>query len=102
MKIFRILIGILIISFLGLYISYTSGYYQKLKSEKVIITNQKIEEFENDIKNGKDISLEDYTTEEVNYSNKTSRMSLKFSNKASNLIDNFIKFLFRKLGNVVE
>ena len=102
MKIFKIFIILLIVAFLGLYISYSSGYYTKLKGAEVILTNQKIEEFESDVKNGKDILLENYQEPETDYSNKTTKMSLKISTKASNMVDKFIKFLFNKLGSALE
>ena len=61
-----------------------------------------IEEFENDILEGNDISLENYLTNNKDLSTKTSNFSLKISSKLENIVDNSIKFIFRKLSNMVE
>lgn len=102
MKIFKLFFLLLIIGFLGLYFVYTNGYSDKIIGDKVILTNEQIEEFEQDILNGEDILLESYLKEENNYSTKTSDMSLKLSNKLENIVDSSIKFIFRKIGSVVE
>ena len=45
MKIFKYLLILLIIAFLGLYFAYSNGYSEKLTGENVILTNEMIEEF---------------------------------------------------------
>lgn len=102
MKIFKLLILLLIVSFLGLYFAYINGYSDKIINDKVTMTNQKIEEFEQDILNGEEILLESYLDVENNYSTKASNMSLKLSSKIENIIDSSIKFIFRKISGVVE
>ncbi len=102
MKVFKFLLFVTILAFLALFYAYSNGYYERLQNDKVILTNQKIEEFENNLKNGKDITIEDYMVKDKSYSTKTSELSLKVSDKASNLLDSVIKFLFQKLGSVVE
>ena len=76
--------------------------YEKRQSDKVLLTNQMIEEFEEDIKEGKDISIEDYLKEEEDYSTRSSKLSLSISSKAEHIVDSAIKFIFKKLGSVVE
>ncbi len=93
---------LLIVVFLGLYYAYSNGYYEKRQNDKILLTNEKIEQFEQDIKDGKDISLEDYEEEEEDYSTRTSKFSLNLSSKAEHIVDSAIKFIFKKLGNVVE
>lgn len=87
---------------IGLYFSYQNGYYDKYMRDKINLTNQNIEQFEKDIKDGKDITIEDYLQEEKSYATKTSNMSLKVSNKLEKIINQGIKFIFRKISNVVE
>lgn len=91
-----------ILGFLALYYAYSNGYYQQLQGEKVVLTNQMIEEFEKDVKDGKNISLADYYEKEKDYSTKTSQMSLKLSSKVSSFFDKVIKFVFQKLGSALE
>ena len=101
-KVFKGMILLSIIAFLGLYYAYANGYAESKRLENVVLTNQKIEEFEKDISEGKDISLEDYFEEEKDYSTKTSKMSLNLSAKVSNFFDRIIKFFFQKLGSALE
>ena len=101
-KVFKGLILITIVCFFGLYYAYSNGYYEKRQQDKVILTNEMIEEFEQDIKDGKDVTIEDYFEEEKDYSSRVSRLSLNMSDKASNIVDSAIKYIFKKLGSVVE
>ena len=101
-KILKVGIFLTIIGFLALYYAYSNGYYERMQGEKIILTNQMIEEFERDVEAGKDISLDDYFEEVKDYSTKSTKMSLNLSSKASKVIDSIIKFIFQKLGSVVE
>ena len=101
-KIFPYFIILLILSFLGLYFAYSNGYYELKQREKVSLTNQKIEEFESDILSGKDVNLETYLKKDNTYQTKTSEFSLKASEKIENIIDSGIKFIFKKISNLVE
>lgn len=94
------LIILLILGFL--YFSYQNGYYDKYMRDKINLTNQNIEKFELDVKEGRDVTIEDYLDKEKNYSTKTGNMSLKVSNKLEQIISNGIKFIFKKISNVVE
>lgn len=101
-KVSKSCLFLLILGFLGLFIAYSNGYSEQIAGDKVSLTNQKIEEFETDILNGENISLETYLTKEEDYSTKTSEASLKISSKFENLVDSGIKFIFRKLGSMIE
>jgi len=59
-------------------------------------------EYEEDLKNGVDVSKKDYTIEKADYSNVYTNTSLKISEKIRNVIDSGIKFVFRKLNNMVS
>jgi len=102
MKIFKIFVIVLIIGFLGLFFAYTNGYSEKFENNKMILTNEKIEEFEKDILNNENISLESYLDIKKDYSTKTSDMTLNLSSKLENLVDNSIKYIFRKLSGMIE
>lgn len=102
MKIFKILFIFLILSFLGLYFAYSNGYYETMQSEKVSLTNKQIEEFEEALMNGEEISLDTYKLDNIDYSTNTSKLSLKVSNSFENIVNSGIKFIFRKISNVIE
>jgi len=93
---------IILIMLLGLYFSYQNGYYDKYMRDKINLTNQNIEKFENDIKEGRDVTIEDYLKEEKSYTTKTGNISLKVSNKLENIINKGMRFIFKKISSVVE
>ena len=102
MKILKILFIFLILGFLGLYFAYSNGYYENIQREKVNLTNQQIEEFEQSLMNGEEISLDTYKLDNIDYRTNTSKLSLKVSNTFENIVNSGIKFIFRKISNVIE
>ena len=101
-KFLKPLVLIIIFSFLGLYFFYTSGYAEnKIRTEKELM-EQMILKYEEDLANGVDVSKEDYSIKKADYSNIYIDTSLKVSEKVCNLIDNSIKFLFRKVNDMVS
>ncbi len=58
-KTFKILFIIFIILFFILYFSYKNGYYVDKNKEKAILTEEMIKEYEEDLKNGVDLSKKD-------------------------------------------
>ena len=101
-KIFKYIPIILIIMFLALFYSYQNGYYEKYTRDKINLTNKNIEQFEQDILDGKDVTIENYLQEEKNYETKTGSVSLKISNRLENAINKGIKLIFRKISSFVE
>ena len=93
---------LLILIFLALFYAYQNGYYEKYTREKIILTNKNIEQFEEDIINGKDVSINDYLEEEKSYETKMGSVSLKISNKLENVINKGIKLTFKKISKIVE
>lgn len=101
-KVSKVFLFLLILAFLALFFAYSNGYYERMQGEKVNLTNQMIEQFEKDIQAGLDVSLESYLQEEKDYSSKTSKTSLNISEKLENTVDSVIKFIFKKIGEIVE
>ena len=83
---FRIM-GILFGIFLILYILIEGGYYETELARKSTLTNEKIKEFESDVKNGEVVDLNDYIVEEnVDYSNSVT----KAGNALSETVNTFV------------
>ena len=93
---------LLIIMFLALFYAYQNGYYEKYTRDRINLTNKNIEQFEQDILEGKDVSINDYLEEEKSYETKTGSASLRISSKVENTINKGIKYLFRKISSLVE
>ena len=99
MKIFLIL---LCISYVALYFSYQNGYYEIRNNERKILTDAMIKEYEEDLKNGVDVSNKEYTVIRENYANIYTQNLLKVSKKIEDGIDSFIKYFFRKVSDTIN
>lgn len=100
--IFRIIILIFFILFVGLYLVGNSGYYDYDVTFKTRLTEEQIREFEEDVKNGEVIDVNSYNElNEKNYDNKVSKTALSISKKISITFDKALNYLFNKLNDVM-
>ena len=77
------LLGILFILYISLTIAISTGYYEAKLSEKTTITNEAIRQFEEDVRNGKNVDINDYLTDNYqDYSNQTTKAGYAFSSAA--------------------
>jgi hypothetical protein len=98
-KILKLLGVILVIMFLSVYFSrYNNNYY----ANQNVLTEEAIVKFEQDIKEGKDITVSSYLKEEKNYDNKLSKIGLKISNGIEIGFKKGLKFLFKSMEGLVE
>ena len=78
---FRFTLILLFCIFMTLYISQATGYYDYQQYRRVELTEEKIKQFEQDVKDGKNIDIQDYLNDtERNYNNGISQTGLKLSN----------------------
>ena len=76
-KLFHGLIWILFFSFFLLYFAQANGYYEDLNRKKTYLTQKNIEKFEQDVKKGKKIDVNNYVVNlRKNYNNKISSFGL--------------------------
>ena len=102
-KIIKLIISIIVIIFVASYIISSSGYYEYTMKQRTVITNEKIKEFENDIKNNENIDLKEYLDkQEIDYSNKFTTLVYNISDNSNKLAKKAIKYLFKKLSVLVE
>ena len=102
-KIIKLLIIPISLVFISSYMISTSGYYEYNLQRKTIITNEKIKQFEEDIKNNKEIDLIDYLDDkEINYTNKFTTLIYNISDNSNKLARKTIKYIFKKLGSLIE
>ena len=99
---FKIFIVIMIISYIALYFSYQNGYYEIRNNEKKILTEEMIKEYEEDLKNGVDVTSKEYTVVRKDYSNTYTKNLLKVSRKIENSLDRIIKYFFNKVGSTIN
>lgn len=94
---------IIILIYICSYYIANSGYYEYDLQKRTILTNEKIKEFETDVKNNKDIDLKNYLEyEEIDYSNKITNIVYNTSDTGTKLIRKLVKYVFKKIGHLVE
>lgn len=99
MKVFYIILSILFIIFLIIFISTNSGYYEYKNNQKTIFTEDKIKEFEKDIKEGKNIKINNYLKDDSkNYSNRLTDIG----DGISELINNSVNFILKGGFKIIE
>lgn len=100
-KIFWKIFLALLFGFGALYISEISGYYEFQEHKQVTLTNEKIKEFEADIKEGKDINIKDYIDEkEMKLDNNFSNAGIFFSETIGEWLGNGLEATFDFFGSV--
>lgn len=97
------IIVIIVLVFLGMMLANGFGYYESTLNKKTVFTNEKIKEFEEDIKEGKEVDLSSYI--EINspdYDNSVSEFSLSVSRIIEKTFSKGMNFIFRKISSVME
>ena len=102
-KIIKLFILVILIVFVMAYMISSSGYYEYTMQQRTVITNEKIKEYEEDVKNRENIDLKDYLEEEeVDYSNRFSNLMYNISDSSNKITRKMIKYIFKKLSYLVE
>lgn len=102
-KAFKYLLILSFIAFITLYLSQRAGYYEYTNHEKMALTEKEIKAFEKDVKEGKNIKIEDYMKNtHVNYSNKVSNIGNKVSKTINNGVKDGIENFFGALNKLIE
>ena len=102
-KLIKFCFGLLFFVFLCSYFTEIGGYYEYQLANQKNLTEEQIRNFEEDVKNGKDINISDYLkNSRVDYSNsltkKTSEVSLKLNDYLRMVIGRTFKVLGRLVG----
>lgn len=102
-KVFRWVFTAFFVIFLTLYFSQLTGYYEYQNYKKMTMTEEQIALFEQDIKDGKEVDIQDYVIDtSKDYKNGISSMGLKFSTGVSDVIKNGVIKLFGTISGFVS
>lgn len=102
-KFLKVIIIIIIVVFISAYYISNSGYYEYHMQQKTVLTNDKIKEFEEDVRNGKNIDEKIYLEDmDKDYSNNISNIIYKISTDGTKVTRKIIKKIFKKLSYLVE
>jgi len=93
------ILTILIIIFIALSVALESGYYDVKVGKKATLTEEKLEEFEQDVKDGKEIDIKEYIEEDtIDYSTPVS----KFGQTLGSSIDKFMSYGLNDFFNLLS
>ncbi len=99
----RIVLIVLFLLFVGLYLVGNSTYYDYDVTSKTRLTEEQIKKFEEDIKNGKSVDVEEYLKEgQKNYDNVISKATLDISKTISSSFDKALSYFFNKLNDAMQ
>ena len=100
-NVFKTIIILLFIVFLINYFQIENGYYKSKINEKTIITEEKIKEFEEDVKNNEYIDIKDYIEDDyVDTSNFASKAGYQFSYYVSDFVTDKVIETFKLIGKM--
>lgn len=102
-KIFKFILVIVFISFFCTVVLSLSGYYQTTLQKQTILTNEAINMFENDLKEGKDIDINNYI--EINkkdYDNAFSQGGRYISSKINKIVSTGISKALKLVISAIE
>lgn len=102
-KIFHGIVWLLFLSFLVLYFAQKAGYYEDMQNKKATLTEDKIKQFEKDVKDNKEIKVENYMVNlKKDYSNNISDFGLITSKTVSKYFKMGMNKLFKDIGNSID
>ena len=99
--IFKVIILTLIGIYLAVYLAFEGGYYNYKEYNKMNITKEAMAQFEKDIAEGKDITIEEYITETKDYRNKVSDLGVKSGEFTEKVIVDGLGSIFKIIGKLV-
>lgn len=102
-KIFGRIFLALLIAFFAIYVSSQTGYYDFELHNKTVLTEEKIKEFEQDVRDGKEINIKDYVVSAApNYQNNVSKLGNKLSTSLEGVIQSGIDSVFKFLTKMLD
>ena len=102
-RIFKIIFWMFFLSFMLIYFSEITGYYEYKNYQKSTMTTEQIQKFEKDVKSGKKVNPNDYiVADTAHYNNKLSDAANTLSNGLSKLVKGGVENTFKLISNLVN
>lgn len=101
-NIFKIIFFSLLVYFLIFYNSMRNGYIQSENTKIKLYTEEQIKHFEEDIKNNKEIDLENYLSYENNINKNGKRIGLNISQIIEKYTKKGVEKAFKMLNNFID
>ena len=101
-KIYRFIFMVFFMSFLVIYFSEITGYYEYQNHKKATLTEEQIKKFESDLASGKEVDINQYlVVDNKTYNNKLSKLTSKLSDSISNVVQSGVESTFKFLSRLV-
>jgi len=92
------ILTIFFVVYIGYFIAMENGYYETKVNEEVLLTEEEILKFEKDVKEGKEIDIDNYKTSNKVVNNEgLSKIGLTFSTKSEEIMNDGFKELVKIL-----
>ena len=102
-KIVKLFLFLVCFGFVVSYIIYETGYYEYKLQNRTVLTKEQMEQFEKDVQEGKDVTLNDYLVEtEVDYTNRLTDTTVKVSTKVNDYLKKGVELIFRQVNKMVQ
>lgn len=101
-NVFKSILIILFIIFIISYFQVESGSYNSSLSDKTILTEENIRQFEEDVKNGEYVDIKKYTVEEVDTSNYMSDLGYEIGEGIDSFINDKVVNVLNFIGNLFK
>ena len=102
-KIFSRIFLALFIAFMAIYVSSATGYYEFEQHNKMVLTEEKIREFEQDVADGKEVDIKNYIVKDTpNYQNTVSKLGNTVSTKLEKFVQSGIESTFKFLNKMLQ
>jgi len=102
-KIAKLVLSTIILSFIISYIIEESGYYEYQLQTKTELTSESIKQFEQDIKDNKEVDIKDYVvTTNIDYTNNFTKTTNKISTNVNKYLKKSIEAIFKIVNKLVE
>lgn len=79
-----------------------TGYYKVPEERKIVLTDEAMERFEEDVKNGKEIIAGNYLEKENNYNNNLSLLGVKLSKLIESGFNKLMWLILNELESVID
>lgn len=102
-RIYRFIFMTLLISFMVVYFSELTGYYEYQNYKKAELTEEQIQKFEKDIAEGKEIDISEYLIVDTrNYETNLSKFASSISKQISDIVQDGVENTFKYLSKLVD
>ena len=99
-KAFRFVVILLFVTFMTLYFSQITGYYEFQNYRRMTMTREQIEQFEQDIRDGVPVDIRNYVIDHhIDYQNRFSNTGSRLSARISESVTSGIERLFGAISD---